>query len=155
MGDIAIALNGVSIYGGAVDTSCASINVDDIASEWTSFDCCSGHSQREGDYHYHFPPSCLLMQIGDFSDGHSPQIGWAYDGFPIYGPKGPGGVDMRYGGAHGPCTGSYCLDECGGLELELLSVDKFKYRYYLVGATSDLSTLPADPKPSAAAAATF
>ena len=29
------------------------------------------------------PPSCLLAQLGDLSDGHSPQIGWALDGFPI------------------------------------------------------------------------
>ena len=74
MGAIGIALNGVSIYGGAVDTQCSGILVDDTSSEWTGFDCCSGHSERTGDYHYHFPPSCLLKQIGDLSDGHSPQV---------------------------------------------------------------------------------
>jgi hypothetical protein len=74
MGAIGIALNGVSIYGGAVDTQCNGIDVDDVLNEWTGFDCCSGHSERTGDYHYHFPPSCLLKQIGDLSDGHSPQV---------------------------------------------------------------------------------
>lgn len=155
LGPIAIALNGVSIYGGAVDQQCTSIDVDVISSEWSSFDCCGGHSQQQGDYHYHFAPGCLEKQIGELNGGHSPQIGWAYDGFPIYGPKGPGGVDMKYGGNLGPCTGAYCLDECGGVEQDLTAVDNFKYRYYLVGATSDLSTLPVNPKPSASAAAQF
>jgi hypothetical protein len=164
MGAIGIALNGVSIYGGAVDTMCTGIDVDSTSSEWTGFDCCSGHSEQTGDYHYHFPPSCLLRQIGDLSDGHSPQVGWAYDGFPIYGPKGPGGIDMKYSSAactnagvtcSDPATSSYALDMCGGYEGEISSVDNFKYRYYIVGATSDLSKLPTDPRPSAAAAPIF
>jgi hypothetical protein len=156
---VGIALNGVTILTGAVggDDCTTFVDVDDITSEWISFDCCSGHTRSfEGaTYHYHFPPSCLLKQIGDLSDGHSPQIGWAYDGFPIYGPKGPGGIDMTYGGSYGSCTGSYCLDQCGGVEQELSSVDSFAYRYYVVGATSDLSTLPTNPKPSTASAAVF
>jgi hypothetical protein len=155
LGAIAIALNGVSIYGGAVDNACTSIDVDSIMSEWNSFDCCGGHSQNSGDYHYHFPPSCLLAQAGDFSDGHSPQIGWSYDGFPIYGPKGPAGIDMMYCSPYGSATSSYCLDECGGVQQALTAVDQFLYRYYIVGATSDLQTLPGNPKPSADAAATL
>jgi len=164
MGEIGIALNGVSFFGGAVDTSCNGIDVDSTSSEWTGFDCCSGHSESTGMYHYHFPPSCLLAQIGDLSDGHSPQIGWALDGFPIYGPKGPGGIDMKYGTAactaadestaDCECTGDVCLDECGGYE-GTIDHDNFEYRYYIVGATSDLETLPTDPKPSADAAPIF
>ena len=48
----------------------------------------TGHAQAQGDYHYHWAPACLLEQAkskNPTSDGHSPQIGWAYDGFPIYG----------------------------------------------------------------------
>jgi len=156
---VAIALNGVTILTGAVggDDCTTFLDVDDMEAEWNSFDCCSGHTRSfQGQtYHYHFPPSCLLAQIGDLSDGHSPQIGWAYDGFPVYGPKGPGGVDMKYGGSYGNCTGSYCLDQCGGVESALTEVDSFSYRYYVVGATSDLSTLPGNPKPSASAAGVF
>ena len=40
----------------------------------------AGHAEMTGDYHYHFPPSCLLAAIGDMASGHSPHIGWAYDG---------------------------------------------------------------------------
>ena len=146
LGAIAISLNGVSIYGGAVDSACTQLDVTTTQSEWTSFDYCGGHSQNSGDYHYHFPPSCLLAQIGDLSDGHSPQVGWANDGFPIYGPLGPGGAAITHT-AQG-CTGTYCLDACSGLEMELPGVDSFKYRYYMTGATSDLSSLPVDPKPA-------
>ena len=146
LGAMAIALNGVSIYSGAVDDQCTQLDVDATNSEWTSFDFCSGHAAAGGDYHYHFPPSCLLAQIGDLPDGHSPQIGWSYDGFPIYGPKGPSGVSMTHSSQG--CSGTYCLDACSGLEMELPSVDNFMYRYYITGDVSDLVSLPGDPKPA-------
>jgi len=152
-----VALNGVSIFGGAVDTQCTGIDVDNAFNEWTGFDCCTGHSEQTGEYHYHFPPSCLLKQRGDLSDGHSPQVGWAFDGFPIYGPKGVGGIDMKYSAAactiHGTtcsdtCTdATYCLDACGGYE-GTISHDNFNYRYYIIGAASDLTRLPSNPKPA-------
>ena len=86
---IAVALNGVPIYGGSVSDDCDILDVTDADAEWTSFDFCGGHARClgndcTGDYHYHFPPSCLETQIGAMSDGHSPQIGWSLDGFPIY-----------------------------------------------------------------------
>jgi len=150
MGAIAVALNGVSIYSGAVDGQCNKVDVDDDTSEWTSFDFCSGHVAPGGDYHYHFPPTCLVTQAMEIeaktASDHSPQIGWALDGFPIYGPYGSGGNLMSNADS---CSGSYCLDECSGKEEELPSVDNFKYRYYMTGAIGDLSSLPGDPKPSA------
>ncbi|KAH8066305.1 hypothetical protein JL722_738 [Aureococcus anophagefferens] len=149
MGPVAYALNGVAIFSGAVDTSCGALDVADASAEWTSFDCCSGHAEQTGAYHYHFPPSCLLAQLGALGDGHSPQVGWAADGFPIYGPRGPGGVEIRNCGAPG-ADGAYCQDACGGYEGEL-AVDDFRYRYYLTGKTSDLDSLPSDPKPDDAA----
>jgi len=42
------------------------------------------HVQPNGGYHYHGLPTMLLEQLGLSSDNHSPQIGWAADGFPIY-----------------------------------------------------------------------
>ena len=94
MGTIAYALNGVGFYSGAVafdsGGNCPQLDVADATAEWISFDCCSGHSTGSGGYHYHFPPSCLLAQadadapVGTtIANGHSPQIGWAQDGFPI------------------------------------------------------------------------
>ena len=52
------------------------------------------------------------------------------------------------------CTGSICLDKCGGYE-GTIEHDEYEYRYYMVGATSDLYSLPSDPRPGADAAAVF
>ena len=91
---------------------------------WVAFDFCSGHSQNQGDYHYHFPPSCLLAQAGEKESEHSPQIGWSFDGFPIYGPRGVSGAMMEHCSETGGDTD--CLDECSGIEEELPEVDNFK-----------------------------
>jgi hypothetical protein len=89
----------------------------------------------------------------------SPQVGWALDGFPIYGPIGPHGLAMH------PCGTSsahplVCLDACNGFRASLPGVvtslnldaskvsaedlqlsqslaiawgDGFAYRYYMSG----------------------
>ncbi len=55
-------------------------------------DECGGHPDPGGAYHYHALPSCLDTA----SDGeHSSRIGWAADGFPIYGPDGEDGQTVR------------------------------------------------------------
>ena len=103
---------------------------------------CSGHSQRTGDYHYHWAPSCLITQASSNHTKtyglHGPQIGWSFDGFPVYGPIGFSGVSITHAQ----------LDECGGLAGEIPQLDGFKYRYYLPGATGDLWSLPGSPRPS-------
>ena len=153
MGAIAYALNGIGFYSGAVgydeNGNCPQLDVADPEAEWISFDCCTGHSDYEYAYHYHFPPSCLLAQANKaapISDGHSAQVGWAEDGFPIYGPLGPGGVEIRNCGTSG-AHATYCQDECGGYEGELPGVDNYKYRYYITGKVGDLNTLPSTPMP--------
>ena len=153
MGAIAYALNGIGFYSGAVgydeNGNCPQLDVADPEAEWISFDCCTGHSDYEYAYHYHFPPSCLLAQANKaapISDGHSAQVGWAQDGFPIYGPLGPGGVEIRNCGTSG-AHATYCQDECGGYEGELPGVDNYKYRYYITGKVGDLNTLPSTPMP--------
>ena len=62
-----------------------------------------GHPAPDGGYHYHANPRALRYQLGDnlsynaatdtYTENttnlhHSPIIGWAYDGYPIYGPYG-------------------------------------------------------------------
>ena len=71
-----------------------------------TFDACTGHQPGSGDYHHHANPVCLRAQLGDnlglvrsLRTGvsyrekaapwtHSPILGWAFDGYPIYGPYG-------------------------------------------------------------------
>jgi hypothetical protein len=54
-------------------------------------DSCDGHPQISGVYHHHALPRCLATGS---KKAHSKRIGWALDGFPIYGPRGEGGEYM-------------------------------------------------------------
>lgn len=74
--------------------------------ELLTFDACVGHQPGNGMYHYHANPLCLRGQLNDnvvavrssrngvtyseLASGwhHSPILGWAMDGYPIYGPYG-------------------------------------------------------------------
>lgn len=42
------------------------------------------HVQPSGAYHYHGLPTLLLRRFGLNDSRHSPLVGWAADGFPIY-----------------------------------------------------------------------
>lgn len=42
------------------------------------------HVQPSGAYHYHALPTLLVADLHISSEAHSPLIGWAADGFPIY-----------------------------------------------------------------------
>lgn len=42
------------------------------------------HVQPDGNYHYHGLPTGLMKRLGHRPGQHSPLIGWAADGFPIY-----------------------------------------------------------------------
>ncbi len=54
--------------------------------EGGGFDACLGHPQQQGEYHHHVSPKCLYDDTD--STHHSPIIGYAFDGFPIYGAYG-------------------------------------------------------------------
>lgn len=65
--------------------------------EWHSFDAANGHPDGANAYHFHRRPASLQAQVGDTGNfqqiggrrvptRHSPILGWARDGFPIYGP---------------------------------------------------------------------
>jgi hypothetical protein len=78
-------------------------NRDAVVAERMGFDCAKGHPAM-GNYHHHQNPSAFNLDINVVStvcdlyaaDGlyvidstmHSPLIGFAYDGFPIYGAYG-------------------------------------------------------------------
>ena len=47
-GTVALALNGVSLFSGAVDNQCSILDVDSNTAEWTSFDYCGGHAEQTG-----------------------------------------------------------------------------------------------------------
>ena len=115
-------------------------------------DKCGGYASNNGVYKYHITPVCLLQQLtaqytptttGGISvpavpagtvnnPQHSPQLGWALDGFPVFGPIGAKGVEMK------PCSapGAHkilCLDSCNGYYGKLPGYDQYMYRYYFTG----------------------
>ena len=52
-----------------------------------------GHVQPDGNYHYHGLPTGLMKRLGHKVGEHSPLIGWAADGFPIYALYGQANAD--------------------------------------------------------------
>jgi len=92
-GPIGIAKSGVPIFD-ALDA----LNRDAVAHEVQ--DSCGGHPQQQGMYHYHSIPSCLTA--GESTKRASGLVGFALDGYPIYGPRG----------AHGRLLTDDDLDAC-------------------------------------------
>jgi hypothetical protein len=82
MGPIGYAVNGVAIFN-ALDA----LGRDAVAHE--VLDRCDGHPERSGTYHYHHIPDCLLK--GASTKAPSKLVGWALDGYPIFGPRGARG----------------------------------------------------------------
>ncbi len=100
MGPIGVAINGIPFYNqynaqgkNAVEGPTAEI-----------FDSCCGHPDQLGRYHYHKYPVCIHNPFKDQEEAgkHSPLIGYAFDGFAIYGPNGEDGKPPQD------------LDECNG-----------------------------------------
>lgn len=82
-------IDGVAMYGPGDSFSYNSMGIwnrNAIFWERLAFDSCNGHPDASNIYHTHQNPICLY----DYkkSDSHSPIIGFAFDGFPVYGPYG-------------------------------------------------------------------
>ncbi|KAJ1461330.1 YHYH protein-domain-containing protein, partial [Pelagophyceae sp. CCMP2097] len=118
---------------------------------------CHAATSATASYHCHTPPSCLLANLGASKTEHSPQIGWAADGFPVYGPRGPDGLLIRLCSSYDPFLDeppAFCLDDCSGFHGPL-PIDAFLYRYYVTGPYHDANSAetceaPLDPLPGEA-----
>jgi hypothetical protein len=80
-GPIGIAVNGVVFFG-------PEDKQGKLAIENHGLDSCRGHPSDRGVYHYHSTPACIHKNL---SAKHSPVIGYAFDGFKIYGQLGEKG----------------------------------------------------------------
>lgn len=115
-----------------------------------STDSHNAHTQPDGRYHYHGNPEVLYAPV---EQGVSSVVGFAADGFPIYGPFFDDGTEVRaaksgytikqgprpVGGAdEGDYDGAYIgdyeftdagdLDECNGMEVD------GQYGYYMTSS---------------------
>ena len=101
LGPLGLWSNGVAIYNQkdanywnntthafsmGIDTTGSGWNRNALVYEGASFDDCLGHPDQSGCYHHHVNPKCLYNDAD--STHHSPIIGYAFDGFPIYGAYG-------------------------------------------------------------------
>jgi len=115
---LGVAVNGVPIfdYTGGGEMSTKDLyhhqkHHDTILTH--QLDKCGGHAGRGDDYHYHAKPTCMIDAMKN--KGDAAIIGWAFDGYPIYGNNNPDGTKIK------PKT----LDVCNG------QADKFfGYRYH-------------------------
>jgi hypothetical protein len=94
MGMIGFALSGVAIYN-ALDLAGRDAAAYEIQ------DSCDGHPERSGQYHYHNYSKCLTDTA---KNAHSDLVGYALDGFGIYGLLGEDGKALE----------NADLDECHG-----------------------------------------
>lgn len=94
-GEVGMMLSGVLIFN-AFDAG----GRDAVAMEVQ--DHCQGHPQEGSYYHYHGWSSCLEDKTE--ATQHSALVGYAFDGFGIFGLKGDGGNELT----------SEDLDECHG-----------------------------------------
>lgn len=86
LGHTGVWSNGVSIFNakdGMSYNNAGVWNRDALFYEGISFDSCLGHPSGQGEYHHHVNPTCLYNDADNVN--HSPIIGYAFDGFPIYG----------------------------------------------------------------------
>ena len=89
LGHTGLWSNGVSIFNARDAMSYLNQGVwnqNAIVVEGPSFDACLGHPAPNGEYHHHLNPRCLYNDHD--STRHSPLIGFALDGYPIYGAYG-------------------------------------------------------------------
>ena len=97
MGAIGVLLSGSLLFN-ALDEG----GRDAVAHEVQ--DACEGHPEQRGAYHYHNVSSCVLKQTGE-----SGLVGYALDGFGIFGPR-----------EAGKTLTNNDLDECHGHTSEVL-----------------------------------
>lgn len=91
---------GVLLSGAVLFNALDAPGRDAVAHE--TQDSCQGHPQVTGVYHYHNVSQCLLD--ADAGSGPSKLMGYALDGFGIYGPRDENGKTLS----------SDDLDECHG-----------------------------------------
>ena len=141
---LGVAVNGVPIYdytgGGEMSQAdLAHHQAQHDTLQTGQLDVCGGHAGRGDDYHYHVKPTCMIDQMANAGDDAI--IGWAFDGFPIYGDNNPDGSVIAAGE----------LDVCNGQ-----TDDTFGYRYHtspdapyivqcLMGVVADFDRLPRVP----------
>ena len=99
-GPLGVAINGVPIFNPCKQGGCSGPGGGDTKA-LGELDICNGHAGRADDYHYHAAPACMMAdQPPGYWDTHP--LGWALDGFAIFGfNDADGSVAVRDSGCGG------------------------------------------------------
>lgn len=88
-GPIGLAVDGVPIFNPCKQGGCGTPGGGDTKT-LGELDVCNGHAGRADDYHYHAAPICMMAdQPSAYWDTHP--LGWALDGYAIFGYHNPDG----------------------------------------------------------------
>ncbi len=80
-GPIGVAINGVPIFNPCKQGGCQNGDTKVLG----ELDVCNGHAGRAEDYHYHAAPTCMMAGQSNANYWDTHPIGWALDGFAIFG----------------------------------------------------------------------
>jgi phosphatidylethanolamine-binding protein (PEBP) family uncharacterized protein len=98
-GPIGVAINGVPIFNPCKQGGCQNGDTKVLG----ELDTCNGHAGRGDDYHYHAAPTCMMAgQAASYWDTHP--VGWALDGFAIFGYNNADGTVATRDGVCGGNT---------------------------------------------------
>ena len=120
-GEVGILLSGVIIF-----SSFDAEGRDAVAHEVQ--DNCDGHPQESDYYHYHSLSNCMQ----DTTSGHSALVGYAFDGFGIYGYYGKDGKEITNNDLD-ECHGHSHLIEWDGQMVEIYHYHATREFPYVVG----------------------
>lgn len=134
-GEVGIMLSGVVIFS-AFDAEGRDAPAHEVQDE------CDGHPQASGFYHYHSLSDCLV----DTTAGHSALMGYAFDGFGMYGYYGENGSEVTNSDLD-DCHGHTHIIEWDGQQVEMYHYHATHEFPYVVGCfkgTPSVRALSAD-----------
>lgn len=128
-GEVGIMLSGVLIFN-SFDAEGRDAPANEVQ------DSCQGHPQQTGLYHYHSLSGC----IEDTAAGHSALMGYAFDGFGIYGYYGQDGAELTNAALDG-CHGHTHTIEWDGRIVEMYHYHATHEFPYVLGCFRGTSTI--------------
>ena len=137
LGSIGVMVSGAVLYNpfegdGKTVAMANNFSITNAAGLTASFvDKCAGHPTPDiGAYHYHGLPNCVTAKVDKVGKA-SRIIGFALDGFPIYGDR-----DIK-----GKQIAAKNLDQCNGIISATPEFPKGIYHYVLLGTADARSSI--------------
>lgn len=137
LGSIGVMISGAVLYNpfegdGKTVAMANNFTITDSNGITASFvDKCAGHPTPDlGAYHYHGLPNCVTTKV-DKPGKASHIIGFALDGFPIYGDRDAKGKQLT----------ANDLDQCNGVTSATPEFPKGIYHYVLLGTADARSSI--------------